>query len=633
MKSKILLTLLVLFAASYASAGPRTLRWSRLAITARLDADGRLHVQERHSIVFNGDWNGGERTFRQGVENLIHLDRLSRIDESGQAIPLHEDKSLTRVDDYGWTSSNTLRWRSRRASDPPFENREITYVLEYTDERILVPADDTYLLDHNFGLPDLPWPIDAYSVDFSLDPIWQPLDSIPPHIARTNAAHGENVTVTARLRHTGATRPSAVNFGAPASLRYALLALLAAGLAFFGWQFRTREQALGRFAPLPDPASIDRRWLEEHLFTFQPEVVGAAWDDRTGAPEVAAVIARLAHEGKLSSRVEKRGWRSDDLVLTLMRPKDSFDGYEAALVKALFIDGDTTSTQKIKAHYKSVGFDPVSKIRAPLERRVQEMGKQNAAPKIDRRWTLLVVGAGAGLVVLGAFDGALNILGALVALCVLLTFYVGGLFGAIDYRRRVSRLGAFSLEFVPAIVLVVAVTGFLLVGMSGMRFSGLMLSGLALISLGAVRSLFNLARSRDAGERLETRRRLTAAREYFAQELRKPQPALEDAWFPYFVAFGLGPNVDRWFRSFGAASVASSSVSTIGSSSFGSHSSGSAPGGWTGGGGASGGAGASGTWALAVSQLAAGVPSPSSGGSGGGSSGGGSSGGGGAGGW
>ena len=172
MKPLLLVTLFMVLAAPPAAAEPRTLRWSRLAVTAHLDADGRLQVQEQHSIVFNGVWNGGERVFRTSLENLLHLDRISRIDEAGHVIPLREDKSLSLVDDYTWSNSNAVRWRSRLPSDPPFQHREITYRLEYTDANILIPADGSYLLDHNFGLPDLEWPIDEYSVDLSLDPVW-----------------------------------------------------------------------------------------------------------------------------------------------------------------------------------------------------------------------------------------------------------------------------------------------------------------------------------------------------------------------------------------------------------------------------------------------------------------------------
>src|SRR5436189_6309958 len=102
MKSKLLFALII-FAAALAAADSRSLRWSRLAITAHLDADGRLHVQERHSIVFDGDWNGGERTFRGTLENVLHVRSLSRVEEGGALVPLHEDKTLGAIDTFAWT--------------------------------------------------------------------------------------------------------------------------------------------------------------------------------------------------------------------------------------------------------------------------------------------------------------------------------------------------------------------------------------------------------------------------------------------------------------------------------------------------------------------------------------------------
>jgi hypothetical protein len=45
-----------------AGAQEKTLHWSELAVRARLDHAGVLHVEERHAMVFTGDWNG-ERSF------------------------------------------------------------------------------------------------------------------------------------------------------------------------------------------------------------------------------------------------------------------------------------------------------------------------------------------------------------------------------------------------------------------------------------------------------------------------------------------------------------------------------------------------------------------------------------------
>jgi predicted membrane protein len=340
------------------------------------------------------------------------------------------------------------------------------------------------------------------------------------------------------------------------------------------WEFWTRENSIGRFKPLPDAAAIDRAWLHEHVFKFRPEVIGAAWDDRTGAPEVAAVIARMVQEGKLDSRVVKVGRKGSDLILTLLRPKESFDGYEAALVKALFFDGTTTSTAKIKAHYKNRGFDPVAKVRDPLQGGIRDMAGKRDALKVDRRMTVALAIPGAVGLTLGGFASTLNLLGALVTSCIVVAFYVAGLFGAIDYRRRVSRLGLSSVEFVPAALLILAVPALLLLGVGGFRFNTLVLQGLVGASLAAIRSLFNLARSRDGASRLENRRNLAAARDFFARELRRPVPALDDAWFPYFLAFGLDSEADRWFRSFGGtAGTVSPAAATIGSYPLGSRSS------------------------------------------------------------
>jgi uncharacterized membrane protein YgcG len=126
---------------------------------------------------------------------------------------------------------------------------------------------------------------------------------------------------------------------------------------------------------------------------------------------------------------------------------------------------------------------------------------------------------------------------------------------------------------------------------------------------------------------LAQRRNLTAARAYLAEQLQRHDPRLQDAWYPYLIAFGLDKEMDRWFERYGGASSTTSPVS----GTFGSGSHGSSSPSWSGGGGAFGGGGASGAWTTAATAMAAGVATASS--SGGGGGGGGSSGGGGGGGW
>ena len=58
-------------------AAARELHWRELAVTARLDAEGRLHVSELHRMVFTGDYNGGERSFRVQGDQALELEGMS----------------------------------------------------------------------------------------------------------------------------------------------------------------------------------------------------------------------------------------------------------------------------------------------------------------------------------------------------------------------------------------------------------------------------------------------------------------------------------------------------------------------------------------------------------------------------
>lgn len=154
----------------------------------------------------------------------------------------------------------------------------------------------------------------------------------------------------------------------------------------------------------------------------------------------------------------------------------------------------------------------------------------------------------------------------------------------------------------------------------------LAVAGLAVAWVGAVMVALALAPPSDTPERLEVRRALAAARAFFRHELTMPEPRLDDAWYPYLLAFGLEGQAESWFRSFGAEQMRDTAwVGGYGGSRSSSTWTGGGP--TFGGGGGFGGGGAGRGWGAAVGGMAAGVSAPSSSGSGGGSSGGGGGGG------
>lgn len=623
--TRALVLALIVSSAVCAPADARELFWPEISVEARLDAEGRLHTAERQVMVFTGDWNGGERVFNLRMRQTLEFEGLSRIDDSGQEHFL-EKGDLSAVDRFEWVDSKTVRWRSRLPSDPPFDRTRITYVLRYILSNVLIPQNGRYLLDHDFLFPDREGTIERYSIRLSLDPAWEAEAPFPERISGGPLPPGRGYVLTVPLTYRGPGRPRAVWTGAAQTVRATLAALLALSFVFHWAQFYRRERSLGRFEPLIPARDIDHRWLEENVLSLAPEVVGAAWDERTGAPEVAAVLARMVSEGKLESEIREKGWflfRRNVLTLKLRVDRSALEGYEKALVEALFVSGDTTDTEAVRRHYGSEGFDPAAKIREPLRQAIPSLvGEERPLPGTS--WKAPVTLALVGLALL-AVSVWLHFGEIFFAAGVLLVGGNAGVWAMVlahRSREEVARPLVSSASF--GLILAVCAAGLLYFLLTGaLRVGAPALAGATLLCMAMVQGTLAMGRSRQGSHKIRFRKKLASARAWFRQELAKPAPRLRDEWYPYLLAFGLGPEVDRWFRAYGGSSAGPDAVA--------GGTGGSSAGRWTGGGGAFGGGGASGSWAAAAGAMAAGVSSSSSGSGGGG--GGGSSGGGGGGGW
>lgn len=607
----------------------RELHWRHVDVAARLEADGALRVVETQTMVFTGDWNGGERSFaNRSFGQRVQLVRLSRFDAATNGwIDLREG-DLGEVDEYAWHDSRTLRWRSRQPYDPPFSASELVYRLELVYTGILSETGSGgWRLDHDFLFADRAGPIGAVTFDLELAPEWELATPATLSLSTGQLQPGEGLVVTRELRYLGAGRPERATPPAlprAVALLLPLALLLALGERWLAW--RRRDGALGRFEPLPDRATIDRAWLETHVFGTAPEVIGAAWDRTVGGAEVAALIARLVAEGKIESRVEKFSlgpFRRENLHLRRLVPVEEMDAVAQPLIRGLFPLGDTIDTLSLRQHYRSQGFDPVSKIRKTIEKKVAaQRGFGKGSRKPSPLLTAMLLLAALAAIAIGAVMAPDGVAGVLLG-AGLLVAAIPGWVGAGVGQSKVGTPGASLVAILVSVLVQVA-----LVSVAAFA-PGLPLPtriGVLLWAVGLQRSMLHTLMSRESVESMARRRELTAAREFFAAELRRERPALEDRWFPWLVAFGLAPQLDGWFRVHGAAH-GGNLVSTAGSGggTF-------AGGGWTGGGGAFGGAGASASFAAAAVGMAAGVSAPSSSGGGGGG-GGGSSGGGGGGGW
>ena len=157
--------------ASLRPASAKEMHWKSLAVTARLDADGALHVRERHHVVMTGEWNGGERLFRIERGQDLQLDGMRRVDSAG-AVHAMTEGSLDGVDEYAWTSGRTLRWRSRLPGDAYFDHTELVHEIDYTLYGVLKAQGEGFLLAHEFAFTERPGVIESFVVDLEVDPAW-----------------------------------------------------------------------------------------------------------------------------------------------------------------------------------------------------------------------------------------------------------------------------------------------------------------------------------------------------------------------------------------------------------------------------------------------------------------------------
>ena len=294
---------------------------------------------------------------------------------------------LSAVDQFGWHDPVTLRWRSRLPSDPEFQETELVYEIAYTLSGILAKEGSVYVLDHDFAFPDRTGPIERFTLELSLDPAWRPREQFSGSLQRRGLVPGEGVVLRIPLAYAGTGRPVAGSIRASRSVRIGLFALLSLATVLLYFRFRSREGALGRFAPLASPDAIDEAWLDENLLSLAPEEAGALWDEKIGPPEVAAVLARLAAEKKIQTGVSGK-----KLTMRRLVGRKDFREYDRELVDALFFnDREETDTDAIRSHYKKSGFDPASKIRPSLEQKLKTHPDFQDRSTRPSRWPALVL--------------------------------------------------------------------------------------------------------------------------------------------------------------------------------------------------------------------------------------------------
>lgn len=591
----------------------RELYWRDLGVVANLRNDGRLHVVERHTMVFTGDWNGGERSFRVEPYQTLNVVAVSRVD-GGQTVAL-TGGDLGSVDHYQLMPGNVLRWRARNPNDPAFDHTPLTYLIEYSLDDILLPdGANRYVLNHDFAFAKRDGVIEHYTLDLTLADAWESPDGLRIHKEIANLEPGKTFVFRLPLRFHGPNAPKSV--GHMTTLGIAMRPWLVIGtltLAFLlfllsDWQ-RNRSLAI-------DASPIDRAWLERNVLRFPPEVAGLFLYGNVGAPEFAAFLARMEQEGKIRTWVTKK----KNLHAKLLVPLESLQGVEHAVMLTLFLASTETDSEKIRRTYEKSGLDLPAKIREATFEAAQPFASITQPDKPFGRGCLVFF-IGLALAIYSAIR-----LGSDIIVIFLLLF--GGMFLAIlgvpaaqSWAVERKRSALIRIACVPLLAGLMYTIGRALAPNMQAPAADISLLGTIALTigwLGVDAIILGLARGAASAEARTIRKTLLRAQQWFRGELKKAKPAIDDRWTPWLLALGLDKSIDAWWkvnRDSGTSRAASESRTDFGSTSSSSSStstSASAPASLAFGCGSFGGAGATGAWGGAAMALAKPISAPAS---------------------
>lgn len=159
-----------------------------------------------------------------------------------------------------------------------------------------------------------------------------------PNLDRKTGAR-ESVVIRRELTYTGSKPPEAEYLAASPFVRFLTIVLVLAGLPLIFVLFWLGERTRGRFVRPRE--AIDGGWLEKHILSELPEIIGYMYDNRSGPAEVAAILARLTQEGRITSSVEPRRLRAPLLRMALQATGRDLLVQEGQLVQ-MFSSTDRT---------------------------------------------------------------------------------------------------------------------------------------------------------------------------------------------------------------------------------------------------------------------------------------------------
>ncbi|MEO8499541.1 MAG: DUF2207 domain-containing protein [Vicinamibacteria bacterium] len=568
-RATLLVGLTLMAGAPGVRAQGAVITWNRLDVTARLDNDGRVEVSEIHEMKIQGDVSVITRGFNYGVEQSALIHGVFRVEPDGSRKPL-KIGPVSDADSYqAWTWG--LQFSLRGEKDPPFEGgvQTRTYAIEYTLHGAITPAWDlaagsaplddgtvpknpfdrarevwagwqkawpdlrtTYRFDHDVLFPSRGTTDSLVELNYHLeyDTAWVLLDK---DRALGVATPDVDYRVQRLLRYLPAGAPKQAN------LEHAALRLVSvAAPLIFGLLLGALFLIGGRLTN-PTPKG-DRALFEARIVGLPPESIAARLGERIRAPSFEKVLTRMAAQKKIAIAIE--AGETDDAAplvnLRLTTDRARLAPFEREVVEGLFGPSDSVSTAQIQERHRGDEFNPNLLVSTAFDGTLPKT-TLTRRPLVSALHLTIMAG-GIGLMVKSLLEHTLAdpapIFGSVLSGSAIVGYWPAG----SSQRRPSAFLILLAMTFL-------GLLGTTLALIPNTPLSGPASLGLTLLGVGnCVGYLARLHRSTTAELEFE------AARNWALRELRRPRPALMDAWVEVLEALGGRRALARWKAGHGA---------------------------------------------------------------------------------
>lgn len=549
--------------------------WQKWDVFSHLQNDGSVLVTESSTVRLNGSVSRLERRLATSTDQKLVIKRFVRMAEP-EAVEIAEVND-EQGDHYFWNDGKLI-WNVKPTKGETWDQEVVGFRLEYELRNALAPIwdipagsssfatrsqfpqffqrfretldgwrqgakgwDRRFRFDHDVLFTSFPatGPIEL-NYTFKYDDAWL---NRTPDAPLGRATHEVDYRVTEVRDYLLPGWPPAIELWRPAlrvgSIVGFILTALLLWLVFAVGEI-LRKGFIGR--------RFDRQWFAQHVLPLAPEII--ALDTKaTAISPFYVFLHRMRAKGILALHEDEVREDEDDLIYRLKYVREDSDlrPFERRFLQKLFPTGrgEIDSKQFSQIHSKE-GFDPDEELQNEMQD--NQKATPSLARKTSRFWGLirhllpvLFVSSGAAILIetfrqenADFFTSAV-----LTSLSLLIVPILCSVF-----RRPVSGAISGLLALIPIVCAIPGIISFHLISTLPLGPFGSI--GIALFALWTIATMLWVVRMRGGGELNSEAGIAEMARTYVRDELRRPSPALDDAWMPHLVALGCSEAVNEW---------------------------------------------------------------------------------------